>query len=856
MDREEAEEMLQGKFTPSETPAQLQDDGGEAENGIGLSRPLKAGLEALSGIDLSGVRVHHNSPKPAQLNALAYTQGQDIRVGPGQEKHLPHEGWHAVQQMQGRVQPTMQAKGVSINNDGDLEQEADLMGAKALQQHPARAKRPLARSKQPMASPQGSQPTIQRAMKFEFQTNNYIWQVDKRGRNPKPLGYRRGRSDRRKLGREGFSEDGSKPTFLAVGKQGYPEVRIGDMVKAKGKGIDETKSSQYIRTYRVTRDPRGEFTLGKERVNVTEVSRVDNSKVKGMRGKYNRGIYEFIYLDADNNDKIMNVHRDRTGNFQFGKIERMRKAKKADVEEGTAIELQLENHGILEFETPKWFRSWCALRLRIREAYAMTQAISNPSNNIDDERLENAINEKIGSLIEEGKRPSRYEEMGRLVEWPAEYPTDQLPRRVLRGGRLIIEIVDEEWRAKIQPSEGISLTQYESLLEEHRPSAAVRSIRYAKEILTEGKIDRVKAPNLYSFLQMIGHYIERGQIGQKKRVEERGEPPGPSKYTFPLMSRTSFSSIYSSLLTLEEQKLFAKLVDSKKILPAINKVNPDLDLKESSKFFKYGHGGVKNRPLKIIAWLKSIIDPKKYGRRIYNREEKRYEYKDLLSPPKSGSAAMGRFEVEKREGKKDTGLVKFELRSGPTLPAAGWEEYARKIFQKAAESRKRDDGTELIYEESEKCADTYFGHQKDKEEKKAEKKNKPTDDYLVVPKLSLTLGDETRLDFDAEFRYFLPTLLDGKLKPLIFAGAGTGGLSAGVGASSDPITDMSLFLGGKAGIRSDWFSSIEVGGGLEAGWIFEKSHSLRLGIGWEIWQRLDSDKKRTHLLNLFLGKSF
>jgi hypothetical protein len=94
---------------------------------------LKAGLEALSGLDLSDVRVHHNSAKPAPLNALAYTQGQDIELGPGQEHNLPHEGWHAVQQRQGRVQPTMQVKGkVSVNDDVGLEHEADEMGARAL----------------------------------------------------------------------------------------------------------------------------------------------------------------------------------------------------------------------------------------------------------------------------------------------------------------------------------------------------------------------------------------------------------------------------------------------------------------------------------------------------------------------------------------------------------------------------------------------------------------------------------------------------------------------------------------------------------------------------------------------------
>lgn len=131
---EEKDELaLRGKHTTSESIAQLQNNGDEAETLTGMPNQLKTGLEHLSGMDLSGTRVHRNSSKPAQLNAVAFTQGQDIHVGPGQEKHLPHEGWHAVQQMQGRVQPTMQAKGVSINDDAGLEREADVKGAKALQ---------------------------------------------------------------------------------------------------------------------------------------------------------------------------------------------------------------------------------------------------------------------------------------------------------------------------------------------------------------------------------------------------------------------------------------------------------------------------------------------------------------------------------------------------------------------------------------------------------------------------------------------------------------------------------------------------------------------------------------------------
>ena len=102
-------------------------------NQTGLPDQLKSGIENMSGYDMSDVNVHYNSAQPAQLNALAYAQGTNIHVAPGQEKHLPHEAWHVVQQKQGRVKPTIQMKqGVGVNDDAGLEQEADIMGMKAL----------------------------------------------------------------------------------------------------------------------------------------------------------------------------------------------------------------------------------------------------------------------------------------------------------------------------------------------------------------------------------------------------------------------------------------------------------------------------------------------------------------------------------------------------------------------------------------------------------------------------------------------------------------------------------------------------------------------------------------------------
>ncbi|WP_230470595.1 eCIS core domain-containing protein [Flavobacterium cheongpyeongense] len=103
-------------------------------NNTGLPDNLKSGIENLSGNAMDDVKVHYNSDKPAQLNAHAYAQGTDIHIASGQEKHLPHEAWHVVQQKQGRVKPTMQMKGkVNVNDDAGLEKEADVMGSKALQ---------------------------------------------------------------------------------------------------------------------------------------------------------------------------------------------------------------------------------------------------------------------------------------------------------------------------------------------------------------------------------------------------------------------------------------------------------------------------------------------------------------------------------------------------------------------------------------------------------------------------------------------------------------------------------------------------------------------------------------------------
>lgn len=100
--------------------------------GAALPAPLKQGVETLSGMAMDDVRVHYGSTEPARLQALAFAKGGEIHLAPGQERHLPHEAWHLVQQAQGRVQPTLRMQtGAAVNDDPALEAEADAMGARA-----------------------------------------------------------------------------------------------------------------------------------------------------------------------------------------------------------------------------------------------------------------------------------------------------------------------------------------------------------------------------------------------------------------------------------------------------------------------------------------------------------------------------------------------------------------------------------------------------------------------------------------------------------------------------------------------------------------------------------------------------
>ncbi len=127
-------EELQNNIDNSENTQSISQLQKKVDNSKPLPEDLKEGVEQLSGQDMSDVKVNYNSNKPQQLDAHAYANGNEIEIAPGQEKHLPHEAWHVVQQKQNKVKPTDKTKsGELINDEQLLEDESDRMGNKALE---------------------------------------------------------------------------------------------------------------------------------------------------------------------------------------------------------------------------------------------------------------------------------------------------------------------------------------------------------------------------------------------------------------------------------------------------------------------------------------------------------------------------------------------------------------------------------------------------------------------------------------------------------------------------------------------------------------------------------------------------
>jgi hypothetical protein len=107
----------------------------------GLPAALRGKLERGLGADFGNVRIHADSARADEVGARAFAQGDDVHFAPGEyqpdtssgQALIGHELTHVVQQREGRVAETVQAKGGPLNTDPALEAEADQRGAAAVE---------------------------------------------------------------------------------------------------------------------------------------------------------------------------------------------------------------------------------------------------------------------------------------------------------------------------------------------------------------------------------------------------------------------------------------------------------------------------------------------------------------------------------------------------------------------------------------------------------------------------------------------------------------------------------------------------------------------------------------------------
>jgi len=341
------------------------------------------------------------------------------------------------------------------------------------------------------------------------------------------------------------------------------------------------------------------------------------------------------------------------------------------------VTLESETNGVLEFET-RWARKWSKLKAQIAEAFDMTKKM-NAAKDVAGGRKEFPF--EVGGL-----RTGTAKEL-KAGWWD--------PKKGMEGGRekilgaseqLEVKINNAAWNAGIQSSESFELGQYETFLKQHEfPDYREPVIASAQAIIDKAntkKIDAKNLVNLRNFLEIIVNYIKRGEGGEASRKAGAfASVEGmPSKQAFTLMNRTNFASIYGTLLSADEKKLFDSIVSGGIILT-------EMSITKKSPFFVKGYG--KESPQKgptVHQWLTGIT--------------KGY---DLLAHGTGAgiSAAMGRSEVQTNPGEKDTGLVKFETRNRPGAAggafrdAKDWETYAHGLFKEAIRLRPRAGDTAL-----------------------------------------------------------------------------------------------------------------------------------------------------------------
>jgi hypothetical protein len=698
LEEEKEKEPVQAKVNSSQFPVVTHSLEARLNSLKGGGQPLpktvRAFFEPRFGVDFSNVRVH-SSPKAIEtakaMNARAYTIGQNIVFNNDQYfpyttkgmRLLAHELSHTIQQ------GTAQRKLVQ----------------------PGQAK--------PVVSTEDNMPpTIQRAMKFEYQIKkNRLYRDD--GTNVLPLP--------RKYGPEDFLVKGKSGVRLESETHGQPEFETEWTRKWSklSSQIDEARqmTDQMNSAPKVTGSNGIEYraigTLNKS----DEVKKLPLSeKIKhlgpgqGFRTKGN------AWTKAQ---KKKNKFRVTAEKLNFRPVPKMKikaifKLKRSDVVEvvetkgrwskvkakfnvgkltGWVSNRYLEPvYGWYETSKEKFYvyAEVIPNELDVRQRPGKKSITIGTLNKSDEVKIlvaksnwSKVKTDKLTGWVEnEHIKPLRKKarlKKARLEQYiPSGKETKPLWSRetILQPGeKLLVEINDPSWTAYIQPSESFSLEQFESFFEQFREYSG--GSRPKKDIYNDvvGNVNRImnsyntRLSGLKNLLLMVVYYIK---VGGSPFRSVKGKP---AKFAFPLMSRTNFGSIYMSLLE-DEKILFKDMVENK-----AHGILSIIGVEGNRQLLIEGHAGGKGP--RIYQWLKGITK----GKDLLSAKD--LAARDLAAgrKPQRISAAMGKFRVEKETGRQK-GLIRFEARISKDnwQPASKWLEHASNLFDIAMRVRRRDPG--------------------------------------------------------------------------------------------------------------------------------------------------------------------
>ncbi|MBI3509706.1 MAG: DUF4157 domain-containing protein [Bacteroidetes bacterium] len=516
------------------------------------------------------------------------------------------------------------------------------------------------------------------------------------------------------LDEDGNFQDGIVKFMKVAKKEKWKETTVGKGGKTTVTIIDTTKPSEFTQERQFKAQVDKKTIIGTPFVAGQLIFKPIKNNAKDLKlksGEYNPEMYEFTYLNKDGTP--LKIHLDKDATFQNGHVKLMRQQYLPESEQ-TAIELQAEHGGFVEFETPKWFRDWDELKMRIDDAVKMTQTISN-STEITDPIIIKAL-----GGVDKAKGQS-------IRKWP--FDTKNLKYLTSTNRSLVVKIVDPLWYAKIQASESIPLSQYSDVLTKHYGAAYAKkfsdpaykifnaaydgsALKNKPKTVFENLLNKSLFQNLIGFLEVILNYIYEGQT--EEMYSRNSDKAVYSKAAFHLMARTNFASMYKDLLSADEKTLFNAIVNDKnnpimkeiegpiniRRLEILNqkkaeKTNPSTkpsasELKDYPIYWDYDRW----KPIKLtrestLFFNKVGTKPKiaTFGPKIYDWLVSIIGGTDKLTPSHDASisASQGVRNVQNKPGDKDYKLAQFEVRGGPSLPASGWVNYVKNVFDAAKE---------------------------------------------------------------------------------------------------------------------------------------------------------------------------